>query len=57
MKPEEALWIIEHFVDNNFPQRPHLGSCGPEAGCDATCMDVAALSEAMRVLRQRLGIQ
>lgn len=33
---------------NAMPRRGHEGACGPEAGCDGICMEVAAISESLR---------
>ena len=35
----------------SFPKRGHSGPCGPEAGCDAICQDVATLSEILQRAR------
>jgi hypothetical protein len=40
---------------DGFPKRSHEGACGPEAGCDADCMDVASCSELLREVRQALS--
>lgn len=38
-----------------FPKRGHDQPCGPEAGCDATCMDIARLADLARRLRAALA--
>ena len=51
---ERERWItlgtpLYHAAGQAMPELPHKGSCGPEAGCDASCMEVAHLSESLRL--------
>lgn len=32
------------YIAAQRPERPHKGSCNPEAGCDASCADYASVS-------------
>jgi hypothetical protein len=46
-----AAWmLICEFVNRNIPLAAHEGSCNPEAGCDASCMDRASVADAMCVI-------
>lgn len=38
---EQVLEIVEHGV----PERVHSGACGPEAGCDGVCVELASIGE------------
>jgi hypothetical protein len=32
------------YIEHNLPEPGHLGSCGPEAGCDGICVEIASAS-------------
>lgn len=51
----ELYMRIEAVILYGLPEL-HEGSCGPEAGCDAGCMDVASASKLLSELRGELGI-
>ena len=38
-----------------LPKRNHEGACGPEAGCDASCQDLATLAEILKRARAAIA--
>ena len=51
---QDVLDQLPNYKAADWPERSHRGSCGPEAGCDATCMDIAAMADTMQ-LRRRIA--
>ena len=54
---EEEREAIIHFplvalVEAILPERPHTGACGPDAGCDGTCMDLAHVGQSLQIVRR-----
>ena len=53
--------LVGHVSEHNaldYPEMPHVGACGPEAGCDGNCMEVSYMAEhdaAIREARAALG--
>lgn len=40
----KALKHILVIAEHGFPKKSHEGSCSPESGCDASCMEAAMCS-------------
>lgn len=54
---KSLLWELRRvapdpYTPENFPELPHKGSCGPESGCDYTCMEAANMADYNAVLRR-----
>lgn len=47
---EALLVVIGKFAPEDFPERSHEGGCGPESGCDASCMTAAGMMGHNRVV-------
>lgn len=43
-KAYEALYSSQFVMRNIFPEPAHKGPCGPDAGCDASCMEASCLA-------------
>lgn len=50
-----ALTKLFPIAIQGVPKRGHPGPCGPEAGCDGICMEVAAIAETLRFVREVLS--
>lgn len=51
----EALKQLLPLAHDAVPTRGHEGACGPESGCDATCMDVANCAETLRLAQTAIA--
>lgn len=54
-KLAEALEGVSEWLEELFQPFPHHGSCGPEAGCDCTCMNNATLATRIRTIKAALA--
>lgn len=56
----QALAMLWPLAFDAMPRRGHLGGCGPEAGCDSICTEVATRAETLRcvdLLRKKIAAQ
>lgn len=52
---ETGANILEMMDHVEFPARCHEGACGPEAGCDGVCMELASMGQIVRTFRMALA--
>lgn len=49
MQVPKLVYAVILFAGRLMPKLPHEGSCTPESGCDASCMEAAAITDTLRM--------